>query len=108
MWSRILLPFKNRSLFVRFSIVTKDDFLKLNHRQLPITFIIEDKWVRYYLDEIIIKNYQINPSYLFAKVGYAQLCMHDDELDKIPEIFDKKYELKALYPERDFFHVQNL
>jgi hypothetical protein len=54
---------------------------------------------------LTFENYQKNPDYLFAKVNYAQLCLYDGEIEKIPEIFDHKFDLKLLYPKRKKFHV---
>ena len=50
-------------------------------------------------------NYKKNPGYLFAKLNYAEICIRKGELEKIPGIFDNKFEIKALYPERNVFHV---
>ncbi len=58
--------------------------------------------------EVVYKNYKNNPDYLFARLSYAELCMHAGEYDKIPEIFDHKYDLKLLYPKRDVFHVSEV
>ena len=51
------------------------------------------------------KNYQINPDYLFARMNYAEICIAEKQFDKIPEIFNNKYDLKILYPERNTFHI---
>ncbi|MGA1869465.1 MAG: tetratricopeptide repeat protein [bacterium] len=50
-------------------------------------------------------NYEKNPHYLFAKLNYAEICLQKGEAEKIPEIFDNKFELKALYPKRNEFHI---
>ncbi len=55
--------------------------------------------------QAIIENYQHNPDYLFARCHYAQLCLREQQFDKIPEIFHKKFDLKALYPRRNQFHA---
>jgi tetratricopeptide (TPR) repeat protein len=55
--------------------------------------------------EVIEENYRINPDYLFAKINYAEICLQRGDIHKIPIIFDHKFDLKALYPERDEFHV---
>lgn len=54
---------------------------------------------------IAYQNYKKNPYYLFAKINYAHLCMNDNDLDSIPKIFKNKFDLKALYPDRDKFHI---
>lgn len=51
------------------------------------------------------KNYQNNPDYLFAKLNYAEICMLEGNYEKVPEILDNKFDIKALYPERDVFHI---
>jgi hypothetical protein len=55
--------------------------------------------------ELVIENYLKNPDYHFAKVNYAQLCLDNGDFEKIPEIFDHKFDLKLLYPHRNTFHI---
>lgn len=55
--------------------------------------------------ELVIENYVKNPDYLFAKINYAQQCLDNCWFEKIPEIFDHKFDLKLLYPNRNTFHV---
>ena len=59
------------------------------------------KKAKYYAE----KNYTINPDYLFARMNYAEICIAERQFDKIPEIFNNKYDLKLLYPERNKFHI---
>lgn len=56
----------------------------------------------------VIKNYENNPDYLFARLNYAEICMLEENYEKIPEIFDHKFDIKALYPERNVFHVSEV
>ena len=51
----------------------------------------------------IKENYQQNPKNLFARCHYAQLCLQQDEPEKIPVIFENKFDLKSLYPRRNRF-----
>lgn len=46
-----------------------------------------------------------NPKYLFARVNYAEICIVKGEYEKVPEIFEHKYDLKMLYPKRKQFHI---
>lgn len=55
--------------------------------------------------ELALENYRNNPEYLFAKINYAQFCLYDGDIEKIPDIFEQKYDLKMLYPKRTKFHV---
>ena len=57
------------------------------------------------VDELALRNFQRNPDYLFARINYAQRALSRGELEQIPLILDKKYDLKLLYPERSVFHV---
>jgi tetratricopeptide (TPR) repeat protein len=53
----------------------------------------------------ILEAYRRHPTYLFAKVNYANVCLQKGDLAKIPDIFDHKLDLKLLYPRRKRFHV---
>ncbi len=59
-------------------------------------------------EKIILEQYRKFPDYLFARINYAQLCLTKKELEKIPDIFDKKFVLKLLYPERAVFHISEI
>jgi tetratricopeptide (TPR) repeat protein len=84
--------------------------LKENHPNVPrlynfLSAAYEAIGDRAAAREIVIENYQQNPDYLFAKLNYAQICMMDGDAEKIPDIFDGKFDLKLLYPNRNCFHV---
>lgn len=55
--------------------------------------------------EITQENYKNNPRYLFAKINYAEICLHNGMVDLIPDIFENKFDLKMLYPHRNTFHI---
>jgi len=59
---------------------------------------------KYYVEA----NYRNNPGYLFAKLNYAEICMNEGNFDIIPEILENKFIIKALYPQRDVFHVTEM
>jgi len=48
------------------------------------------------------------PDYLFGRIAYATDCLQRGELEKVPEIFENKYELKLLYPKRKRFHISEV
>ena len=54
---------------------------------------------------LVREAYRRHPQYLFAKVNYANLCLQQREIGKIPGIFDQTFDLKQLYPHRKRFHV---
>jgi hypothetical protein len=54
---------------------------------------------------MVRETYRRHPQYLFAKVNYANLCLHQGEIGKIPGIFDHAFDLQQLYPHRKRFHV---
>ncbi|MDM8518911.1 hypothetical protein QUF64_02610 [Anaerolineales bacterium HSG6] len=60
------------------------------------------------MKEIIYENYRRNPDYLFARLNYAELYLRQGEYDKIFELFDRKYDLKLLYPKRNKFHISEV
>lgn len=53
--------------------------------------------------KLITKNF---PSYLFGKVNYATQLMYEGKIDRVPDVFGGNYHLKAIYPEREVFHIQ--
>lgn len=55
-------------------------------------------------EALTLLAYEKAPHYLFSKVGYAQYCMKQGHVDKIPEIFENKLDLAELYPKRKVFH----
>jgi tetratricopeptide (TPR) repeat protein len=56
-------------------------------------------------EQIARDSYERFPNYLFARLIYADLCIARGDLDEIPVIFDGKYDLSLLCPNRKRFHV---
>ena len=54
---------------------------------------------------LVREAYRRHPQYLFAKVNYANLCLQQGEIGKVPGIFDHACDLQQLYPHRKRFHV---
>ena len=48
------------------------------------------------------------PDYLFGRLVYAIDCLERGDLDKVVEIFEGKYDLKLLYPDRKRFHISEV
>lgn len=48
------------------------------------------------------------PDYLFGRITYARDCLEQGDLDKVVEIFEGKYDLKLLYPDRERFHTSEV
>ena len=59
-------------------------------------------------EAIIQENIRKNPNYLFAKLNLAQLYLKKKEYEKIPVIFEHKYDLQMLYPKRTKFHISEV
>lgn len=57
------------------------------------------------VNELAETAYRKFPNYLFAKINYAQVQLSRGEFDAVPDIFDHKFDLMLLYPERRVFHV---
>ena len=49
---------------------------------------------------LVREAYRRHPQYLFAKVNYANLCLQQGEIGKVPGIFDHACDLQQLYPHR--------
>jgi len=60
------------------------------------------------LESTVLENLKRHPDYLFAKLNYADVCLQKGEPEKIPGIFDHKFDLKLLYPNRSTFHISEL
>ena len=54
------------------------------------------------------ENLRKNPNYLFARINQAEIFLAKKEYEKIPEIFDYKYDLRMLYPKRRKFHISEV
>jgi tetratricopeptide (TPR) repeat protein len=56
--------------------------------------------------EVLLEQlYRKYPDYLFAKTQYAFRCLRLGSLEQIPIIFQNKFDLKMLYPNREVFHI---
>ncbi len=56
-------------------------------------------------DALLEVIYRKFPDYLFAKTNYAFRCLRNRSLEKIPEIFNRKFDLNLLYSQRLVFHI---
>ncbi len=56
-------------------------------------------------DDMTLEIYQEHPDYLFGKLNYAHICLQKGEGEKVAEILNNKFDLKALYPHRNKFHI---
>ena len=57
------------------------------------------------INEWICKDH---PDYLFGVINEANLAISDNKLEKVPELIGEKLDLKALYPEREVFHLSEV
>lgn len=55
--------------------------------------------------QIMKKNYEVNPSYLFAKLNYSDYLVESGDINQVSDIYGGKFDLKELYPERNIFHI---
>lgn len=56
-------------------------------------------------EELVMETYRRFPKYLFSKANYAHSCLQKGEIEKVPGIFNHKFDLKRLYPRRKRFHI---
>jgi tetratricopeptide (TPR) repeat protein len=59
-------------------------------------------------EEIIRENYRRNRDYLFARLNYAELRLARGDYEQIAEIFEHKFDLKLMYPNRKRFHISEV
>jgi len=86
------------------------EIFRKRHPNLPevlnlLTFIYLSKRKIRKADRLIQENYEKNPNYIFARINYADLCLRRGHIQKIPEIFNEKFNLRELYPEKKMFHI---
>jgi len=55
--------------------------------------------------EINRRIVSLHPEYLFGKLNEANISIGKGEYHQVPEILGDAMEIKAIYPERDEFHV---
>jgi hypothetical protein len=55
-------------------------------------------------EDLIKESYEKYPDYLFAKINYADQCLRKGKFKLVPPIFDHKFTLRALLPEKKVFH----
>lgn len=58
--------------------------------------------------QLVSDHYEKFPDYLFAKCNYAQYLINRNKFEEVPAVFEHKYELRSLYPERDEFHISEV
>lgn len=59
-------------------------------------------------EKLTKENYFKNPDYLFAKINYADLCLRKNKPQEVPKIFNHKFQLNELYPNRKIFHFSEV
>jgi len=48
------------------------------------------------------------PDYLFNKINYAEHLLLNNRYTEIPKLFDNKFDLKFLFPNRNVFHISEV
>jgi hypothetical protein len=59
-------------------------------------------------ERVLEEALQRFPDYLFGRITHATACLQRGELEEVSEIFQGKFELKLLYPERNRFHLSEV
>ncbi len=55
-------------------------------------------------DEITRKVYNKYPRYLYAMINLSHIYLEQGETNKVKEIFENKFEIDEVFPDRDVFH----
>lgn len=75
-----------------------------NYLQSAYELLHDRENARRILDEMLERF----PDYLFGRIAYARDCLERGDLDKVSEIFEGKFDLKLLYPDRERFHTSEV
>ncbi len=59
-------------------------------------------------EEHTLQLFQHDPSYLFARFQVGLIYLEQEKFTELLELFGGKFDLKALAPERDVFHVSEV
>jgi len=59
-------------------------------------------------DRVLQETIDKFPDYLFARIAQADECMRRNEFEQVPIIFENKFDLSILYPERKVFHISEV
>lgn len=57
------------------------------------------------VEEVIQENLRRHPDYLFARLNYAEGLLREGRYEEFADFFDRKFDLKLLYPHRSVFHI---
>ncbi|NGX39265.1 MAG: hypothetical protein KR126chlam1_00588 [Chlamydiae bacterium] len=55
-------------------------------------------------EKLIEETFEKHPDYLFARVNYADQCIRQKKLDKLPKLFPS-FDLSEICPEKEVFHT---
>jgi tetratricopeptide (TPR) repeat protein len=55
-------------------------------------------------EALSLRNYQLHPNYLFARINHAHTLVHEGKLEEAAKVMEHKWDLKALRPDLDLFH----
>lgn len=59
-------------------------------------------------DKITVELYEKFPEYLFAKIGYAHMLMDEERYEEAIQVFEGKFSLDHVYPDRTVFHFSEV
>lgn len=65
-------------------------------------------WQRQEAEAVVQENYQRNPEYVFARINYAEVCLARKNYAQVADIFARTFDLRALYPQRERFHLSEV
>ena len=54
--------------------------------------------------EVRERNYRLHPTYLFARLNYAELLIVTGRIEEVRGVFGGQLDLKHMYPHRNVFH----
>lgn len=54
--------------------------------------------------DLLIEVNEKFPDYIFGKISLGNFLLEQDKFEDFEELFDRKYDLKSIYPDREEFH----
>ena len=100
---RLIQVNPKQAIMSLFELVEKYPDVPVFYNYLRVAYEVRGKKEK--SDAILEQVYAKHPDYLFAKTNYAFRCLRHGLSEEIPDIFEHKFDLKLLYPQREIFHI---
>jgi hypothetical protein len=80
--------------------------LQILQSYLEIAYRIDDEVEK--ANEIALQSMKRFPDTIFSKISQIEIYISKNEIDKIPEFLNHKFDFRLLFPEKATFHIQEI